>query len=49
MGIMIEVMESMMKGVPITQWNHKESAQLVKVGETLIHKPIDFENLRKFR
>ena len=49
MNIVVEIMECMLEGGTLTEWNHRENVALEKVGQSLIHKKISFDTLRKFR
>ena len=48
-GVMLEVVGAMVKGQMLKVWSHKEPKRLAKIGEHLIHKNIDFDNLKSFR
>ena len=49
MGIIMDVVEAMLKGEVIEEWPHKECKRLHKVGENLLYKKICFETLKNFR
>ena len=49
MGIIMDVMNCIMNNEIFREWHHMEPKTLVKVGECLIHKNIDFETLKTFR
>ena len=48
-NIIMEVVEAMVEGTMLKEWTHLEPKRLKKVGEQLLHKQINFENLKTFR